>query len=95
MRVDLSNPAAGPISNDPSSQALGTQNARNASAPALEEDRTTLTSDPGSVSALVSTAMSSPEIREDKVASLQQAIASGQYDLDPAKTAASMLDEQA
>ena len=39
--------------------------------------------------------MSSPEVRQDKVASLQQAISNGQYQLDPGKIAASMIDEHA
>jgi flagellar biosynthesis anti-sigma factor FlgM len=39
--------------------------------------------------------MSSPEIRQDKVDSLTQAVSSGQYQLDPGKIAASMLDEHA
>jgi flagellar biosynthesis anti-sigma factor FlgM len=39
--------------------------------------------------------MSSPEIRQDKVDSLTQAVNSGTYQLDPAKIAASMLDEHA
>jgi flagellar biosynthesis anti-sigma factor FlgM len=46
-------------------------------------------------SSSVSTAMNSPEIREDKVDSLTQAISSGQYELDPGKIAASMVDEHA
>ena len=41
------------------------------------------------------TAMQTPEVRDDKVAALQQAISSGQYAVDPASIAASMLDEQA
>jgi flagellar biosynthesis anti-sigma factor FlgM len=39
--------------------------------------------------------MSLPDIRQDKVASLRQAVTSGTYQLDPKKIAASMLDEQA
>ena len=34
-------------------------------------------------------------MREDKVASLQQAISNGTYQLDPGKIAASMIDEHA
>jgi len=39
--------------------------------------------------------MSSPEIRQDKVDSLKQALESGNYKLDPGKIAESMIDEQA
>jgi flagellar biosynthesis anti-sigma factor FlgM len=92
MRIDLLNSVATQISNDASSQAAQSQNA---SVTPREEDRATLVSDAASVNSLVKTAMSSPEIRADKVASLQQAISSGKYQLDPAKIAASMIDEHA
>jgi flagellar biosynthesis anti-sigma factor FlgM len=39
--------------------------------------------------------MSSPEIRQDKVSSLQQAVSSGQYKLEPDKIAGAMIDEHA
>ncbi len=93
MRIDLTNSAASLIASETAAQVNGKNAA--ASQAVGSEDRTTLTSDKASVSALVSTALSSPEIREDKVASLQQAIANGTYELDPAKIASSMIDEQA
>jgi negative regulator of flagellin synthesis FlgM len=94
MRVDLMNSAASQLANEPGAQSV---NGKNAVAPETQasEDRTTLTSDQASVSNLVSTAMQSPEIRQDKVAALQQSIGNGQYQLDPAKIAASMIDEHA
>lgn len=94
MRVDLNNSAAGQIGNEPSSKRV---NAENFPAQASDGsgDRTTLTSGSGSVGALVSEAMSSPEVRQDKVQSLQQAISSGQYQLDPDKIAGAMIDEHA
>jgi len=98
MRVDLSNTQASQIASETSSQQVNhgsTPAAVSGADAAMNDDRTTLTSDSGSVSSLVSAAMSNPEIREDKVASLQQAIANGQYDLDPEKIAASMIDEHA
>jgi len=94
MRIDLTNAAASQLANDSTAQAVNGQNS-SPSAPQPAEDRTTLTSDPASVSQLVSTAMQTPEIRQDKVAALQQAIGSGQYQLDPASIAASMLEEHA
>jgi negative regulator of flagellin synthesis FlgM len=93
MRIDLFNSTASQIASEQSAQQV---NAPNASKSGLsnEEDRATLTSDSTSVGSLVSTALSSPELRQDKIDSLRQAIGSGQYDLDPGKIAASMLDEQ-
>ena len=94
MRIDLFNPAASQISGDANSQP-----ARTGNAPVLDAesagDRTTLTSGSAAVSALVSQAMTAPEIRADKVQSLQQAIASGQYQLDPYQIAGAMIDEHA
>ena len=91
MRIDLNSSIASQIANE-SNQTAGAQNT---SVQPRDEDRTTLVSDAGSVSSLVGTAMQSPEIREGKVAALQQAISSGKYELDPAKIAASMIDEHA
>jgi flagellar biosynthesis anti-sigma factor FlgM len=54
-----------------------------------------LTSDSATVDSLVSTAMSFPEVRQDAVDSLRLSVSSGQYELDPAKIASSMLDEHA
>lgn len=94
MRIDLMNSAASQLANEPAAQSV---NGQNAVAPEIQanEDRTTLTSDQASVSSLVGTAMQSPEIRQDKVAALQHAISNGQYQLDPGKIAASMIDEHA
>jgi flagellar biosynthesis anti-sigma factor FlgM len=92
MRIDLFNSTASQIASEQSSQQV---NAPNTSKSSLsnEEDRATLTSDSTSVGSLVSTALNSPELRQDKINSLRQAIGSGQYDLDPGKIAASMVDD--
>lgn len=94
MRVDLSNTQASQIASEPSSQQVS-HGTTPAAVGGSDEDRTTLTSDSGAVGSLVSAAMNTPEMRDDKIASLQQAIANGQYDLDPEKIAASMIDEHA
>lgn len=94
MRIDLTQTAANQISSEPNPKQVVANREASVSL-GSSEDRTTLTSAPDSVMALVSTAMASPEIRQDKVDSLKQAISSGQYELDPAKIAASMIDEHA
>jgi len=94
MRVDLSNTQASQIASESSSQQVS-QGTSPAAVSGSDEDHATLTSDSGAVGSLVSAAMNTPEMRDDKIASLQQAIANGQYDLDPEKIAASMIDEQA
>jgi flagellar biosynthesis anti-sigma factor FlgM len=92
MRIDLTNPVAGQIASEASGKPSGAQGAAGSEA---SEDRATLSSGAASVDSLVSQAMQSPEVREDKVASLRQAIGSGNYQLDPAGIAASMIDEHA
>jgi flagellar biosynthesis anti-sigma factor FlgM len=94
MRIDPLNSTASQLSSELSSKQVGTQKAGQSSQPD-GEDRTTLTSDSTTLGSLVSTAMSSPEVRQDTVDSLRLSVSSGQYELDPAKIASSMLDEQA
>jgi negative regulator of flagellin synthesis FlgM len=94
MRIDSYTSTASQISSEPSSKQVQTSNVL----PSGTEDggdRTTLTSGSGTLSSLVNDAMSSPEIRQDKVQSLQQAVSSGQYKLDPDKIAGAMIDEHA
>ena len=94
MRIDLTNAAASQIAAESNPNQV---NASNVAASNLSgsEDRTSFKSDTQSLSSLVSTAMSSPEVRDDKVSSLQQAISSGNYKLDPHAIAGSMIDEHA
>lgn len=94
MRIDLFNPASAQLPGEVNAQA--TKNG-NASSVDLGDggDRTTLSSGSAAVSSLVGQAMNTPEIRQDKVQSLQQAIAAGQYPLDPQQIAGAMIDEHA
>lgn len=94
MRIDLTNAAASQIAGESKPQQVGAKGV-SASNLAGAEDRTTLSSTDPSVNALVSDAMSSPEIRQDLVDNLKQAISSGNYELDPGKIAQSMIDEHA
>ena len=93
MRIDL-NQAASQIANESNPKPVDAENVA-ASDLANSGDRTTLTSTQQSLNALVSTAMSSPEVRQDRVDSLKQAINDGTYELDPEQIAASMIDERA
>jgi negative regulator of flagellin synthesis FlgM len=93
MRIDL-NQAASQIANESNPKPVDADSVA-ASDPANSGDRTTLTSTQQSLNALVSTAMISPEIRQDRVDSLKQAISDGTYDLAPEQIAASMIDEHA
>jgi flagellar biosynthesis anti-sigma factor FlgM len=94
MRIDAYNLAASDVSSDANLQHAGAQKVAH-SVEANVEDRTTLKSDSASPSSLVSIALNSPQVRQDKVDSLTQSIASGKYELDPAKIASAMIDDYA
>lgn len=94
MRIDLFNTAAAQIAGESMANPAKNGNVQASNAESAG-DRTTLTSGSAAVSSLVSEAMNTPEIRQDKVESLQQAVASGQYQLDPYQIAGSMIDEHA
>jgi flagellar biosynthesis anti-sigma factor FlgM len=94
MRIDLNNAAASQISPEPNATQVSSANAAVAGL-AGSADRTSFTSDTASLNSLVGLALGQPEVRDDKVASLQQAISSGSYQLDPSAIAGSMIDEQA
>lgn len=94
MRIDSYNSAVNQVSADTVSPQVNGQGATQAGG-ADAGDHATLTSDSASVSSLVGLALNSPEVRQDKVDSLTQSINNGEYELDPAKIASSMLDEYA
>jgi len=94
MRIDLTHASATQIASEATPKQINAENVA-ASGQGDAGDRTTLTSTQQSVSELVSKAMSSPEIRQDRVDSLKQAIGNGSYALDPEQIAASMIDEHA
>ena len=94
MRIDLIDSTASEMVGELNSQSANTGKSAPVSTGA-PEDRTTLTSGSAAVSRSTSQAMSSPEIRQEMVQSLQQAIQSGQYQLEPDQIAGAMIDEQA
>ena len=95
MRIDSysPSPSAAEVSNSPGTSKAGVQGSATPTA-AGGEDRTTLTSDSAAVQSLVSTALNSPAVRQQTVQSLQQAVGSGQYQLDPAAIANALLADQ-
>ena len=58
------------------------------------EDRTTLRTDTQSVQALTAQALNSPEVRQDKVNALSQAVKSGEYKVDSTETANALIDSK-
>ncbi|MGH9499981.1 MAG: flagellar biosynthesis anti-sigma factor FlgM [Terriglobales bacterium] len=58
---------------------------------AVGEDAATLSVDGARVNSLVAKALHAPEIRQDKVEALRQAVQSGEYAIDPAQIAEAMI----
>jgi flagellar biosynthesis anti-sigma factor FlgM len=58
------------------------------------EDRTTFHTDTQSVQALTSQAMQYPEVRQEKVDALAQAVSRGQYQADAAQTVDGIISSQ-
>jgi flagellar biosynthesis anti-sigma factor FlgM len=90
MKVELNRPALDSVTSSPVTPA---EVSGNHATHAPEEDKATLSTDKASVEALATQALSSPEIRQDKVEALRQAIKGGQYKLDPAGIADAMIRE--
>ena len=94
MKVDLTGPTGSTIDNINSTQrpavehAAASQVENNAA-----EDAATISVVSARVNSLVAQANSAPEVREHKVEALRQAIAGGQYSVDPTQIAESMIRE--
>jgi len=90
MKIDVNSPATSQL--PPDRGAKPVSNSVLAGAQSATEDRTTFHSDSTSVQALTKSALSSPEVRQDKVDALRQSVSSGEYKLDPSKIANAMVD---
>jgi negative regulator of flagellin synthesis FlgM len=94
MKVDL-NGSTAPPALETGVKASGTGSA----APALQadkslaQDRTTFQSSAQTVSSLTKQAMSTPEVRQDKIDALRQAMDSGTFKFDANKAAEAMIKD--
>jgi len=88
MKIDLNSPATEMLSKDWSAQKASKTN--ELAPQASTQDRVTLASAGSTVQSLTAQAMNSPQVRQDKVDSLRQAVNSGSYQLDSAKIASAI-----
>src|ERR1700691_5942142 len=92
MKVELNGPTAGAtLDAVTSAQANKPEISGENAVQTPEEDNVTLSTDTSSIAALTTKAMTSPEIRQDKVDALRQAIANGDYKVDPGQIAKAMI----
>jgi flagellar biosynthesis anti-sigma factor FlgM len=92
MKVELNSPSATllPAGRSVKQVSTGSTTATQGAA----QDRTTFHSDSLSVTSLTSQAMSSPEIRQDKVDTLSQSVNNGTYQLDATRIAGAIVDSK-
>lgn len=80
-------------SNSSASNAAGVASASAQTSSSLGSDRAELSMDHARVAALATQVSNLPEIRQEKVNALSDALQSGEYNVSPEQTAAAMLSE--
>lgn len=90
MRIDLNNISLPGLDREDKTRKAGT-GSKAPSAPSVE-DKTSLSVDTLSISSLEAQAMTSPQIRQDRVDALRQSIQNGDYRVEPEKIARAILD---
>jgi negative regulator of flagellin synthesis FlgM len=89
MRIDLNQLSLGNIGRE----VNGKKTAGKASGPAVPEDKASFSSDNLDLPSLEAQALALPEIRQDKVDALRQAIQNGNYKVEPDKIAQAMIEQ--
>lgn len=90
MRIDVNNPAASLLSAD-WSQSQAAKRVSGGATEKTAEDRTSFSPAGSMVQALTMQALQMPEVRQDRVETLRQAVAGGTYSLDVAGIAAAIV----
>jgi len=92
MRIDLNHgPQTLPEPNRSSPQNAGAAGGASSSTAASGEDQAVLSGAHAQVQSLVAQAFQLPEVREERVLALRQAIQSGHYESSPEKVAGAMF----
>jgi len=85
MRIDLNSILLNATERDEKTRNAGSK------APSVE-DKTSLSVDTLSISSLEAQAMTTPQIRQDKVEALRQSVQNGDYKVEPDKIARAILE---
>ncbi len=88
MRIDLNSILLNATERDDKTRNAGS---KAPSAPSVE-DKTSLSVDTLSISSLEAQAMTTPQIRQDKVEALRQSVQNGDYKVEPDKIARAILE---
>jgi len=89
MRINGQTPVSNAIVSGRSGKSAQAANSEAAN----PQDKTSFSSESMSISALQAQALLTPEIRQDRVASLKNAISNGTYAIEPDKIAEAMLNQ--
>ena len=92
MRIGLNTPDPQGVSAHKPANSSASSSSNNASRMSAEKSEVSL-HDAASASALATRALQTPEVRQDRVDSLRQSIARGQYRLDAKASAEAMLKQ--
>jgi negative regulator of flagellin synthesis FlgM len=90
MRIDSNQPLINQVATDCSAKTSGKSAKSSGSA---SNDKASFSVDASSISSLEAQALAAPEVRQDRVNALREAIRSGSYDVDPGQIAGAMLRE--
>ena len=91
MRINGHSPLSNGIVTDRSEKSANSEHP----VAAGPQDQTSFSSDRTAIASLEARVMQTPEIRQDRVAGLKDAISTGKYALEPDKIAEAMLSESA
>ncbi len=89
MKIELNSPAVNQPPADRVAKPIST--ASSVGATTITGDHATLNSASSSVASLVTKALQTPEIRQDKVDAVRQSISNGSYQIDPKQIADAMI----
>ena len=94
MRIDLNSILLNATERDDKTRNAGSKAPSAPSAPTAPsvEDKTSLSVDTLSISSLEAQAMTTPQIRQDKVEALRQSVQNGDYKVEPDKIARAILE---
>lgn len=91
MKIDTGGVTANPLQPERGTRQPGTTTT--VATQSTVGDRTTFSSSSATIQNLVTQTLATPDVRQDKVQALRQAVSSGTYQVDTQKLASAMLSD--
>ena len=89
MKIEVNSPTTSLLPVDQGAKKVPARS--QAGAQISTQDRTTFKTDPQSVQSLTTQVLNTPEVRQDKVDALSQAVRRGEYKTDSTETASALI----